>query len=177
MSIITPLPKEKASADLHGIYDALSKRFGKMPNFFGLMAHRPDVLGKFLPFYSAVMEGGTLEPRYKELAYLKTALVNGCEYCARAHTASAKRIGITDEQIRALLFYDGSQLFDAKDKAVILHAERVTRGASAIRDGSLTELRKFFDEGQIVELTLVICVSNFTNRFNEALRATPDLGG
>jgi alkylhydroperoxidase family enzyme len=68
-------------------------------------------------------------------------------------------------------------LFDEKDKAVILHAERVTRAASAIRDGSLTELRKFFDEGQMVELTLVICAANFTNRFNDALRAVPDLGG
>jgi alkylhydroperoxidase family enzyme len=51
-----------------------------MPNIFGLMAHRPEVLAKFLPFYSAVMEGGTVEARYKELAYLKTALINGCEY-------------------------------------------------------------------------------------------------
>jgi alkylhydroperoxidase family enzyme len=38
-------------------------------------------------------------------------------------------------------------------------------------------LRKFFDEGQIVELTLVICAANFTNRFNDTLRAVPDLGG
>jgi len=68
-------------------------------------------------------------------------------------------------------------LFDEKDKAVILHAERVTRGASAIRDGSLKELRQFFDEGQLVQLTLVICAANFTNRFNDALRAVPDLGG
>ena len=68
-------------------------------------------------------------------------------------------------------------MFDEKDKAVILHAERVTRGASANRDASLTELGKFFDEGQIVELTLVICAANFTNRFNDALRAVPDLGG
>ena len=70
-----------------------------------------------------------------------------------------------------------SPVFDEKDKAVILHAERVTRGASAIRDASLTELGKFFDEAQIVELTLVICAANFTNRFNDALRAVPDLGG
>ena len=68
-------------------------------------------------------------------------------------------------------------MFDDKDKAVILHAERLTRGASAIRDGSLAELRKFLDEGQIVELTLVICTANFTNRFSDALRAVPDLGG
>lgn len=80
MSVVNPLPKDKAASQVHGIYEALSKMYGKMPNIFGLMAHRPDVLAKFLPFYSAVMEGGTLEPRYKELAYLKTSLVNGCEY-------------------------------------------------------------------------------------------------
>jgi alkylhydroperoxidase family enzyme len=45
-----------------------------------------------------------------------------------------------------------------------------------MRAGSLEELRKYYDEGQIVELTSVICVANFTNRFNDALRAVPDLG-
>lgn len=80
MSAVNPLPKDKAPSEVHGIYDALSKKFGKMPNIFGLMAHRPDVLGKFLPLYAAVIEGGTVEPRYKEWAYLKTALINGCEY-------------------------------------------------------------------------------------------------
>lgn len=76
-----------------------------------------------------------------------------------------------------MLFYERSSLFDEKDKAVILYAERVTRGASAIRDATFTELRRFFDEGQIVELTLVVCTANFTNRFSDALRAVPDLGG
>jgi len=36
-------------------------------------------------------------------------------------------------------------------------------------------LHKYYDEGQIVELTLVICAANFTN-LNDALRAVPDLG-
>jgi alkylhydroperoxidase family enzyme len=45
-----------------------------------------------------------------------------------------------------------------------------------MRTGALDELRKFYDEGQIVELTLVICAANFTNRFNDALRNVPDLG-
>jgi alkylhydroperoxidase family enzyme len=75
-----------------------------------------------------------------------------------------------------LTFYERSPLFDAKDKATILYAERVTRGAAAMRDASVEDLRKYYDEGQIVELTLVICAANFTNRFNDALRAHPDLG-
>jgi hypothetical protein len=35
---------------------------------------------------------------------------------------------------------------------------------------------KFYDEGQIVELTLDICLANFTNRFNDALQYLPDIG-
>ena len=80
MTSVTPLPKDKVASEIHATYDALTKKFGKIPNIFGLMAYRPEVLEKFLPFYSAVMEGGTLEPRFKELAYLKTSMINGCEY-------------------------------------------------------------------------------------------------
>ena len=83
---------------------------------------------------------------------------------------------MTEEQIKALQFYRTSKLFDEKEKATILYAERMTRGAAAIRSGSLEELRKFYSEDQIVELTLVICVANFTNRFNDALQVEPDLG-
>lgn len=61
ISVVTLLPKDKAAAEVHGVYDAVSKKFGKMPNIFGLMAHRPDVLAKFLPFCSALIGGGTVE--------------------------------------------------------------------------------------------------------------------
>jgi alkylhydroperoxidase family enzyme len=37
-------------------------------------------------------------------------------------------------------------------------------------------LRKFLGEDQIVELVLLICAANFTNRFNDSLEAMPDLG-
>lgn len=80
MAVVNPLPKEKAAPEVREIYDALTKNLGKMPSFFASMAHRPNVLKHFLPFYDAVVREGTVEPRYKELAYLKTALINGCEY-------------------------------------------------------------------------------------------------
>jgi len=80
MAVVSPLPKEKAASEVHEIYEALTKKFSKMPNFFAAMAHRPNVLKNFVPFYSAVMNEGTVEPRFKELAYLKTSLINGCEY-------------------------------------------------------------------------------------------------
>ena len=75
-----------------------------------------------------------------------------------------------------MAFYRRSPLFDEKEKATLLYAERVTRGASAMGEGSLAELKEYYSESQVVELTLAICLANFTNRFNEALRVEPDLG-
>ena len=75
-----------------------------------------------------------------------------------------------------MAFYQRSPLFDGKEKATLLYTERVTRGASGVGEGSLEELKEYYSEGEIVELTLTICLANFTNRFNEALRVEPDLG-
>jgi len=176
MGVVNPLTKEQAAPELKDTFEKMAARAGKMPNFFASMAHRPAVLSAFLPLYKAVVNEGTVEAKYKELAYLRASMVNGCEYCSRAHIASSKQAGVTAEQVAALPFYSRSPLFDEKEKATIQHADRVTRGAAGIRAPQLQELRKFYDEGQIVELTLVICMANFTNRFNDAVENIPDLG-
>jgi uncharacterized peroxidase-related enzyme len=173
---VSAISKESAAPEVQPILDKLTQRFGRVPAFFGTMARAPEVLANFMPFYSAVIERGTLERKFKELAYLKTSLINGCEYCFRAHSASAKKNGVTEEQIQALAFYHRSPVFDAQEKAIILFAERVTRGASAIRPPAVDELRKYFNDDQIVELTLAIALANFTNRFNDAVLNTPDIG-
>jgi alkylhydroperoxidase family enzyme len=79
MSVIRPVPPQQAG-DLSAIYEGLTKKFGRVPNIFGVMAHRPEALKHFLPFFNAVVAQGTVAPRYKELAYLKTSMLNGCEY-------------------------------------------------------------------------------------------------
>jgi len=80
MAVVNPIPKQNAAPEVKGLYDNLAQTFGRMPNIFAVIAHHPGVLKNFLPLYSAVMAEGTIEPKYKELAYLKTAMLNGCEY-------------------------------------------------------------------------------------------------
>ena len=133
MGVVSPLTREQAAPELQETFDKLfAGRAGKVPNIFATMAHRPEVLNTFLPLYKAIVNQGTVEAKYKELAYLRAAMVNGCEYCTRAHVASSKRAGITPEQVAALPFFERSALFDEKEKATILYADRVTRGAAGI---------------------------------------------
>ncbi len=79
MAVVNPLSIEKAAQETHGIYDALTDKFGHMPNIFAVMAHQPAALSSFMPFFQSVM-AGMLPARDKELAYLATSMLNGCEY-------------------------------------------------------------------------------------------------
>ena len=80
MAVVNPVSKEKAAPDVKPIYDNRTKAFGRVPNIFAVMAQRPAVLKQLLPLYGSIINEGTVEPKYKELAYLKTSLLNGCEY-------------------------------------------------------------------------------------------------
>ena len=80
MTVITPLTKENAAASVHGLYDAFTQKFGFMPNIFAAMAHRPEALSTFVPFFLSMIGEGTLTDRDKQLAYLATSMLNSCEY-------------------------------------------------------------------------------------------------
>ncbi len=77
---IEPLEKNKAAESVRPIYDALEKKMGRVLNFFKMMAHKPNVLGPFLEFYSQIWAEGALPAKIKELAYLRASIMNGCEY-------------------------------------------------------------------------------------------------
>ena len=77
---IQPLEKDKVAAAARPVYETLEKKMGRVINFFKVMAHKPNVLGPFLEFYTQVWAPGALSDKIKELAYLRTSLMNGCEY-------------------------------------------------------------------------------------------------
>jgi uncharacterized peroxidase-related enzyme len=144
----------------------------KRPNhFFRTMANRPEVLKTFVPFYGAVVGPGSVERRIKELVYLTCSFTNRCAYCSAAHTASGAKAGITGDEMQALRS-EQDDGFTAPERAAIRYARELTRKADA--PASRDELRAHFSEEQVVELTLVAAMANFTNRFNNGLMLQPE---
>ena len=80
MAVINPVSKDQVPDDVKPIFDTLTKNLGRVPAIFGTIAHRPGALKHFVPLYGAIMNEGTVEPNLKEFAYLKTSIINGCEY-------------------------------------------------------------------------------------------------
>jgi alkylhydroperoxidase family enzyme len=53
----------------------------------------------------------------------------------------------------------------------------MTREPTRVSDATFAELRRHFDEGEIVEIAAVVGLFNYFNRFNEALRMEPTRPG
>ena len=62
------------------LYDGLEHAGRPVGNFHKALAHKPDVLRAFLQLSGAIMVEGALSLKLKELAYLRTSIVNGCGY-------------------------------------------------------------------------------------------------
>ena len=80
MTAISPVSKSDAGEDLKKIYAGLEEKFKFIPQFFGVMGHRPGVLANVLALNGSVMGEGSVDAKYKELAYLKTSRINACHY-------------------------------------------------------------------------------------------------
>lgn len=62
-----------------------------------------------------------------------------------------------------------SEAFDEIERAVLAWAEAMTSLPFAADDASFTEIRRRFEDRQIVELTAAIAWENFRARMNHAL--------
>ncbi|HYU89875.1 MAG TPA: hypothetical protein VE966_05495 [Gemmatimonadales bacterium] len=58
-------------------------------------------------------------------------------------------------------------------QAALEYANVVHRSGHDVTDELYGELRASWDEGQIVEITLVIGMTEYFNRFNDSLRVEP----
>ena len=70
---------------------------GGTPNLLTTMAQAPAVLEGYLSL-SGALGSGSLPAGLREQVAMAIAGVNGCEYCASAHTAIGKGAGVAEDQ-------------------------------------------------------------------------------
>lgn len=85
----------------------------------------------------------------------------------------ARRHGWTEDQIKHLAEFEKRNDFTAPEKAALRLAERMTRDSHTVDDELWAELRRHFNEGEVIELAAAIGLFNYFNRFNDALRMEP----
>jgi alkylhydroperoxidase family enzyme len=80
-------------------------------------------------------------------------------------------MGVDEALLDALYHIDEHrELFTERELVAIRYAEIVTTSARDVDEELWDELQSYFDDGEIVELTTVIGLFNFFNRFADALK-------
>ena len=177
MSRISKLDRSEVTPDIVALYDKIFAQRGNVPNMFRTMAHRPEIFSTMMAHFAAVLNTGTVSTKLKELIIVRTSQINVTPYCLASHTILARGLGWTDEQLSNLADWPIREDFTPAEKAALHLAETVTRDANSLSDEQFSELRSFYDEGEIVELLCSIGLFNYFNRFNNALHMEPTKPG
>ena len=168
MTRILGVPEKDAGLLGRFAYRFSRCRFGKVPEPMRVTAHHRNVLLGTGAMELALDRSRLVDARLKKLAEMKVALVVGCEFCVDIGSMLGKGLGITDDQLRALPRFRESAAFSPVEKLVLEYAEGMS-GTPAVPDRLFDELRRYFDEARLVELTAVIAWENQRARFNHAL--------
>lgn len=175
MARIAYIDDETATPAQRAVIEGRKQVFdGRDSAFQRIVTRTPKVAAWFLPFSLTLQRGGAgglLDGRTKELAVLKTSFVNRCTFCASHNTSLGQAVGLTLEQIDAVESddYMSSDVLDDRDKAIVRWAEAVTKNESRRDKVAFTNLQKYFNDDEIVELTWVSALFNMVNRINESL--------
>lgn len=173
MPLVDPLP-----ADHDPEVEALARFFnttlGFPPNSVLTMMRRPALARAFTELNRAVMSNeGRVSSELKRLLGHVASRVAGCRYC-EAHTIrAAARFGADEgaapERLDAVWHFRSSELFTPAERAALEFAIAAASVPGAVSPDIGTELRRHWDDGEIVEITAVVSLFGFLNRWNDAM--------
>lgn len=115
----------------------------------------------------------TIEPKLRELIKIRSSQINGCAHCLEMHTKEAREMGETEKRIYCVSAFRDCEFYSEAEKAALELAEHITLiSEKGISDDLYNRVREYFDEGQFVDLVLIINQINSWNRLNIAMGST-----
>lgn len=151
-----------------------AKRRGRLINVYRLLLHSPPLAESWFAHNNAVRWDTGIEGRLREMIIIRIGILNGVSYVVNQHVPNlALAEGLTLEECDALWDWETSVHFDGLDRAVLAYADSMTRDIK-VPDEIFDALRPFFNERQIVELTVLIGTYAMHTRVFQALEIDPE---
>lgn len=117
------------------------------------------------------VENSGMEKSLIEFIRLRTSQINGCKYCIGLHSEDAMQSGESRERLDNLNSWRGTDIYSDREKAALAWTEALTLIAqNEISDDFYDEMRRHFDEQELITLTIAINAVNSWNRLAISFR-------
>jgi AhpD family alkylhydroperoxidase len=133
----------------------------------------PEALNAMLGLEKYI-SGCGLDHGLIHLIKMRASQINGCAYCLDMHSIDARALGETEQRLYTLDAWRETPFFNDRERAALEWTEAVTLiSKTRAPDVAFEELKKYFTEKEILDLTIVATTINMWNRVAISTRAVP----
>jgi len=167
---ISPRSRSALEPDLEDMIGVVEKANGYTPNSYMTLAHAPNVLRGFAALSKAILrDEGEVPKSLKFMVAGVSSQTAGCAYSQVHNFQSAAKNGVAEDRLRALPNFESSTLFSPAERAALVLSRAAASVPNKVTNEHFDELRKHFNERQIVELVAVIALFGWNNRWNSTM--------
>lgn len=148
----------------------LSRRFGKPFPTVALLGHHPAYPVPYL--FMAGIYGNApteLEAQTRALVTQLVAQINGCAFCIDLGQRVAQERQLDLEKLGRVLEFRTRAGFTPAERAALEYAWQATQVTARVGDETFAELKTFYSDREILELTVAVATENFFNRLTGPL--------
>ena len=156
--------------DLQELIKFYDETLGFCPNSIKTMHHRPRIAYAFIEMNKAVMENkGRVTSALKRLMAYISSHAAGCRYCQAHAIRAAERYGAEKEQLENIWSYKTHPAFSEAERAALDFSLASSVIPNDVTDEFAENLRKHWNEGEIIEMLGVIALFGYLNRWNDSM--------
>lgn len=166
---IEPLPPEHVP-DLKDAFAQYVKSLGFIPNSMLILQRKPKIVKAMAQLTAAVWEPeGEVGRDFKRLVAHVASRTAGCQYCM-AHTAGGALLaGIEPAKVEAVWDFRTSPLYSEAERVALDFAIAAASQPNGVTLEMFADMRRHWNETQIVEIAAVVAVFGFLNRWNDTM--------
>ena len=170
MEIVKPLDENDIDSTLLEKIQFFKGPLGVIPSSVKTMSYHPKIADAFTNLNIAVMEcKGAVTPEFKRLIGYISSFSSGCLYC-QAHTIlGAERLGSSKKRLDEVWNYSNSSAFSNAEKAALDFAFAAASVPNKVTEKLVSQLKRYWNDNDIVEIMGVIALFGFLNRWNDSM--------
>jgi len=113
-----------------------------------------------------------LESPLLHLVKMRASQINGCAYCLDMHSKDARAAGETEQRLYLLNAWREAPFYTDRERAALAWTEGLTLVAeNHVSDELYDEVRKYFSEQELVDLSMAVVAINGWNRLAISFRS------
>lgn len=153
------------------VYQKTEERFQMILNIFKITGNAPEIAEKMWEIFFDILQDGEISWYDKELLILKSTKMGDCFYCVTQHEAVSARLGVTAEKQADIVGveYQTSPHYKENEKAILDLCAHIVIDPNSIPDTVWSEVKKHYNDGQVVEIVATVGAYLQVSKFGDAL--------